>query len=217
MEQRPENDSASFHYDGYQVVRGEYFAHLAEPSITFNRYRVYLNTACLRKAAVTTFVQILVNPEAQKMVVRPCGEDEKDSFAWCTAKRKPKQIVCRMFFAKMMDFMHWDPNYRYKLLGKQILSGGERLFIFDLTSAVVFPRPTKIGSIPEADQPDIAAPRYPEAWKSQFGLPVEAHRKVFQINLFDKFAVFSVQQTPKGAPPTGENNFAGTSREEDSE
>lgn len=37
----------TFSYDGYQVVHGEFFAHIYEPSITFNRCKVSLNTACI--------------------------------------------------------------------------------------------------------------------------------------------------------------------------
>lgn len=35
-------DDDSFSYDGYQVVRGEFFAHIYEPSFTFNNYKVSL-------------------------------------------------------------------------------------------------------------------------------------------------------------------------------
>ena len=41
----------SFNYDGYQVVRGEFFSHLYEPCITFNNFKVYMNTACIKKTA----------------------------------------------------------------------------------------------------------------------------------------------------------------------
>ena len=51
-----------FCYDGYQVVRGEFFAHVQEPSITFNNCRVALNTASIRKLPTVEYVQILVNP-----------------------------------------------------------------------------------------------------------------------------------------------------------
>ena len=37
-----------FSYEGYQVVRGEFFAHVYEPSITFNRNKITFNTSCLR-------------------------------------------------------------------------------------------------------------------------------------------------------------------------
>lgn len=122
----------TFSYDGYQVVRGEFFAHVYEPSITFNNCKVSLNTACLNRLPNVDYVQILVNPEDKKLAVRPSNENEKDSFLWCTSngtKRKPKQITCRMFFAKVVQLMGWNPNYRYKLLGKLIKSGAEFLFI----------------------------------------------------------------------------------------
>ena len=49
-----------FSYNGYQVVRGEFFAHIKEPSITFNNYKIYVNSACLNKIPHINFVHILV-------------------------------------------------------------------------------------------------------------------------------------------------------------
>lgn len=39
----------AFSFDGYQVVRGEFFAHTFEPSITFCGSKLYVNMACLNK------------------------------------------------------------------------------------------------------------------------------------------------------------------------
>ncbi|MFA5727507.1 MAG: hypothetical protein WC886_07700, partial [Saccharofermentanaceae bacterium] len=61
----------AFSYDGFQVVRGEFFAHVFEPSITFNNCKVSLNTACLNRLPNVDYVQILVNPEEKKLAVRP--------------------------------------------------------------------------------------------------------------------------------------------------
>ena len=38
----------NFSLEGFQVVRGEFFAHMYEPSITFNNCKVTLNTACIK-------------------------------------------------------------------------------------------------------------------------------------------------------------------------
>lgn len=38
----------AFSYEGYQVVRGEFFAHTYEPSFTFNANKVSVNTASYR-------------------------------------------------------------------------------------------------------------------------------------------------------------------------
>ena len=81
-------DDDSFSYDGYQVVRGEFFAHIYEPSFTLNNYKVSVNTACIKKLPDVEYVQILVNPIEKKLAVRPCREEEKDSFRWCSSGKK---------------------------------------------------------------------------------------------------------------------------------
>ena len=50
----------AFSYEGFQVVRGEFFAHIYEPSFTFNSNKVSVNTACIKKLPDTDFVQILL-------------------------------------------------------------------------------------------------------------------------------------------------------------
>lgn len=187
-------DIPNFNFDGYQVVRGEFFAHLYEPSITFNNYKVAVNTACIRKIPDFDFIQILVHPEKKKLTVRPCSEDEKDSFRWCSAtkKRTPKQITCRPFFAKIANLMDWNPDYRYKMLGKLVRSNGELFFVFDLNNAEIFRRTIKDDGKVKSSR----TPVYPESWKNQFGLSVEEHKKAMQINFFDDYAVFSLQSEP---------------------
>lgn len=182
----------NFSYDGYQVVRGEFFAHVNEPSITFNNCKVSLNTACLKRLPDVDYVQILVNKEDKKLAVRPSNEDEKDSFLWCTtksSKRKPKQITCRMFFAKVVQLMEWNPDYKYKLLGKLIRSGDEYLFVFDLTSTEIFPRILHDGEKPKTSR----TPVFPAEWQNQFGMPVEEHRKLLQVNIFEGYTVFGIK------------------------
>lgn len=184
-------DDFDFSYDGYQVVRGEFFAHIREPGITFCDCKVNLNTACLRRLPEVDYVQFLVNPQTLKLAVRPCKEDAKDSFLWCNSskgKKKPRQITCRMFFAKIADLMGWSPQNRYKMLGKIINSGEEYLIIFDLTSTEVYQRIQKEGQKSCISR----TPKFPADWQNQFGLPVEEHRKLLQVNIFEGYTVFGV-------------------------
>ena len=189
-----------FKYDGYQVVRGEFFAHLREPSITFNKQKVSLNTACLTRLPNVEYVQILVNPHELKLVVRPSSEDEKDSFIWCTKgeHRKPKQVTCRVFFAKVMDLMDWNPDHRYKLLGKLIQSSNEYLFTFDLTSPVIYQRIIMEGGMQKASR----TPIFQADYQNQFGLPVEEHRKRLQIDTFKGYTLFSMKESREAETST---------------
>lgn len=181
----------AFSYEGYEVVRGEFFAHMFEPSFVLSNYKVSVNTTCIKKLPEYDYIQILVNPEQRKLAVLPCQEEEKDSFKWCTGgkKRGPRQITCRVFFAKVMDLMGWDPTYRYKVLGKLIRSGEQLLFVFDLTTPEIYVRTTK-----EDGKSRISRkPAYPDEWKSQFGVPVAEHQNRIQVSIFNEYAVFGVR------------------------
>ncbi|MGN0181632.1 MAG: hypothetical protein ACI4DP_04360, partial [Candidatus Ornithomonoglobus sp.] len=108
-------------------------------------------------------------------------------------KRKPKQITCRLFFAKIAAMMEWNPNYRYKILGKLIHSNDEYLLAFDLTSTEVYQRITPEGGKPKTSR----TPIFPAEWQDQFGLPFNEHKQSMQINIVDGYAVYSIKDTTK--------------------
>ncbi len=183
---------APFLYEGYQVVRGEFFAHLFEPSVTLNDEKVSVNSACIRKLPETEYVQFLVNPTEKKLAVKPSTEDTKDSFCWASAgsdgKRHPKTISCKIFFAKVMKLMNWDPKYRYKILGKLIRANKEYLFVFDLTSAETYQKRNSKG------ENTSRRAMYPGEWDNQFGVPVSEHQDNVLISIFDDYAVFKINK-----------------------
>ena len=198
--QQEEIEEQNLDYENFQVVPAEYFAHLFEPSITFNLNKIYLNTSCIKKLPSIEYVQILVNSEERKLAVRPCNEEEKDSFRWCSIKRKPKHISCRVFFGKIMDLMQWDCSYRYKLLGKLIKSNGEYLFVFDLKTPEIYVR-----TITKGEKTRVSRqPVFPKEWQNQFGLPVLEHRKQLQVNIFKGYTVFGI--TTKKRDKEDDNN-----------
>ena len=59
-----------FSYEGYQVVRRELFAHLREPAVVIRRDSVTFNTACIAGLEDAVYIQILVNQDNKRMVVR---------------------------------------------------------------------------------------------------------------------------------------------------
>lgn len=181
-----------FDFDGYQVVRREFFAHTFEPSITFNNYKVYVNTACLNKFPHAECAQLLINRDSRILALRPCAESERDAFAWCNTsggKRRPRQVTGKFFFAKLFELMDWNIDYRYKLLGKVIHANGEYLIAFDLNSSEVYQRIAKDGGKAKTAR----IPVFPAGWKNQFGLPYHEHQKSLQINIFDGYAIYGIK------------------------
>lgn len=200
--------SEDFNFDDFQVVRREFFAHMHEPSVSFNNCKFYVNAACLSKFPNSGYAQVLVNRERKILALRPCNEGSRDSFMWCTepgkGKRKPKPITCKLFFAKIVELMGWNPDYRYKLLGKLIHSNGEYLIAFDLTAAEVYQK-----TFPEGAKPKISrTPVFPQDWQNQFGLPYNEHKQSMQINIFDGYAIYTIkedaQQKPEATPAGGQ-------------
>lgn len=190
-----------FDFDGFQVVRREFFAHLREPSVSFNNCKFSANASCLSKFPETEYVQVLVNRDSKILALRPCEEGDRDSFRWCNlvkGKRKPKAITCKLFFAKIFQLMDWNPQYRYKLLGRLIHANGEYLLAFDLTATEVYQRTFEEGKKPRTSR----TPVFPSGWQDQFGLPFSEHKQSMQINIFDGYAVYAIKEPSAVASET---------------
>ncbi len=181
-----------FDFNGFQVVRREFFAHTTEPAVSFNNCKFYVNSACLSKFPDTEYVQVLINRQSRIMALRPCQEGDRDSFAWCgmsKGRRKPRQPMCKFFFAQVVTMMGWNPDYRYKILGRRAHANGEYLLVFDLTATEIYQRI----SMQDEKRKALKAPVFPESWKDQFGLPFQEHRQSMQINILDGYAVYALQ------------------------
>lgn len=130
-----------FSYDGYQVVRRELFAHLREPAVVIRRDSVTFNTACIAGLEDAVYIQILVNQENKRMVVRKCEENDKDALRWCVEKpdkRKSRKMTNKLFSAMIYDMMGWDLDCRYKMQGYKIMHEDETMYIFDLLEPEIY-------------------------------------------------------------------------------
>lgn len=181
-----------FSAENCQVVHGTFFSHSSDPSLTLRPSQLYVNAACIRKLPDTDYIQLLIHPEEQKLAVRPCRENDKDSVRWCStvSKRSPRHIPCPVFFGKITSLMNWNPNFRYRLTGRFLSANGERLFVFDLTEPEVFPISAK-----ETPHSSSQGPLYPEEWKHQFGIPLPEHQNSPQLRTFGQYAVFQAKPT----------------------
>lgn len=202
----------TFSYDGYQIARREMFAHLREPAVTIRKDSITFNTACINGLEDAIFIQILINKEQHRLVIRQRDENDKDTVRWCIAKpdkRKSRKITSRLFSMKVYEMMGWSTGCRYKILGHRISFEGEVLYVFELDETEIIKerkRKTKEQVMAEAETSDLTPeqiaerdaeevkmarkPFYPDDWKNSFGLPVEEHHNVTleTINGFGSFA-----------------------------
>ena len=187
---------AGFSFDGYQVVRREFFSHRYDPTLTIKGNSITFNNACISHMEEVVYVQVLVNPTTEKLVIRPCEEGARDAIRWCVAKddkRKSREITCSLFTAKLYEMMGWEALYRYKLQGTRITYNGEQLYVFDLTSTEMY-----IPSIKDPDDPGAKARRgrtvYRADWRDSFGIPVQEHTASMQVNLMEGYEFADAQK-----------------------
>ena len=100
----------------------------------------------------------------------------------------------------LVNRLGWNPDYRYKFLGKMVRSNGESLFVFDLTGPEIYQRQIVTDDTGKVKRKTKRTPIYQESWQNQFGIPVEEHRKAVQINIFDGYAVFGITDSEKTDP-----------------
>ena len=197
-----EPEKIQLNLNEFEVARSEFFANTREPSFIFSDGKVGVNTACVRRLPEVDYVQLLINRQKHKLAVRVCQEEDIFSILWArekNGKRFPRMITGKMFFMKVCDMMGWNPDNRYKIIGKLIRANDGLLFLFDLDAREIFERSTgkdgkRVGS---------RKPVFPEEWKSQFGIPFSEHKKALQISLFDGYTVFSVKDRRNGETEGG--------------
>ncbi|MCC8156625.1 MAG: integrase [Oscillospiraceae bacterium] len=234
IDQRAQELARDFSYDGYQVVRKELFAHLRDPAVVIRRDSVTFNTACIDGLEDVVYINILVNSAKKKMVVRKCGENDKDAIRWCVAKpdkRKSRKISGKVFTAKLYKDMDWNADCRYKVLGYRITFDGETIYIFDLAETEIFLDIKKKAKgeaavsdgavVPMSDEQAAAIEQIaaesrklsrqgymPEQWENSYGLPVEEHGKALQVDIREGYAQFDMfpdkQKSEEGGVNVGE-------------
>ena len=183
MEAKRLAEQAKFSFDGYQVVRREFISHNFDPAMTIRGNSITFNNACISKLEDATYVQFLINPTEQRLLIRPCDEGARDAVRSCIVredKRKSRQITCAIFIEKLREMMGWDDLYRYRLQGMRITYEGEPLYLFDLSSNECF--------LPQSRDPETGKLRRPKAilpseWAETFGMEVKEHTASTQVDL----------------------------------
>ena len=179
IQESSEDPEVLMNLAGYQVTKGEFFAHSREPSITIWENQIKFNMACLRRFPGATHIQILIHPEQKRLIIRPCSPDAPDALRWAKGGGEKdlsnRDLICKIFAAKVFDLMGWDTQYRYKMLGNPAVCEGEMLFLFRLRAFELFTAGKKSKAY------------LPGEWREYFGTPVEQHEEAFKINLADGY------------------------------
>lgn len=173
---------------GFEVVRSQFFSQSSEAVLSFGRLKMWVNSVCLKKFPETDYVQILVNSSLKSLVLYPSQENARDALPWCSSgsgRRKPRQLSCPIFFAKIFALMEWNPDYRYCLTGKRLCENEEELLAFDLRSAEAF--------LYSGDMKWRYTPHFPVDWRDRFGTSASGRSMEPLVHIFQEYAVFELE------------------------
>lgn len=169
-------------FAGFQVVRREFISHSYEPMMTVRENSVMFNNSCISRLENANYIQFLINPEEQKLIIRPCNEGDRDAIRWCVTKkdkRHSRQITCREFTQRLYELMGWGKDYRYKLQGIGISYRDEKMYLFDLQTKEAYAPGHRD---PQTGKRARSKAILPEDWKD-FGLSVEEHELSTKVDL----------------------------------
>lgn len=187
-----EPEQIKMDFSGFEMGRGEFFAHIREPCFTLSDGKVQANTACIRKMADVDFIQILINQATHKLVIRACQEEELFSLPWCRTRngiRYPRGITGPVFIMKVCNLMGWNPDNRIRMLGKFYRANEDLIFLFDMDGAEEFQRTTG----EDGKRKTSKTPHFSPALENVFGPLFTEHKKELGFNLHQGFAVLSVR------------------------
>jgi len=186
--------------DDYEIVSAEFFAQVKEPAFTINVNKITANAAAVRMLPDVDYVKILVNQKEKKLVLKPCDELDISGYKWARMKddrRYASQRTGEPFVLIICKLMGWNPDYRYKIMGKKNKANGEDVLVFDLTVAQVFEKPA-----PGENRKGSRRSIMPAGWNGSFGPKFGENRRTLQVDTFSGYTVFSI----KGDKTKQDNN-----------
>ena len=137
-----EREVDKFDYDGFEVVRREWFSKANCPAVTLKYGSVSFNVRAIRKLNECSHIQILINIEKKLMIAKPCEEDDKDSLQWSRIDKRgkvvPRNISGRVFTAQLYKDINWNIESIIKVLGTLLKCKDEKIFVFNLVNAEAY-------------------------------------------------------------------------------
>ena len=126
-----------------------------------------------------------------KLLLKPCDEIEITGYRWGRTKdgkRYPSQRTGELFVLTLCEIMDWNPDYRYKVLGKMVQANGKALIAFDLTSSECFPKVVNRDGKKVSSRQSVFA----EQWSGKFGPTYSESRRSLAVKTFDNYTVITV-------------------------
>lgn len=175
----------------FQRISAGFFAQTLEPALTINVKTVGVNSAAARMFPDVDFMEILVNPEKKEVAFKPCDELNISGYRWAKNKGGKRYATTRTglpFVLCICKMMGWNPDNRYRILGKKIRSQTEEeILLFDLRAAQEFKKSAP-GEGGRKNRSTILT-----GWNGSFGPSYDESEGSLHIETFNGFTIMSIR------------------------
>lgn len=176
----------------FQHIASGFFAQTKEPALSINGKTVTVNAAAVRLFPDAEYMEILISTEEKKVAYLPCNELNIRGYKWARekgGKRYAAQRTGLPFVLTVCQIMGWDPNKRYRILGKKVpSSAGEEILLFDLNAGQGFEKPNP-GEKGKKNRSTILT-----GWDGTFGPAYSEGGSTLHMDTFDGYTLFSIKE-----------------------
>ena len=175
-----------FDYRGFEIARSELFDSNLRPFATFSEKGIQFSSECTKRFASRNLVEILINPLAGMLAVRPTDKGNRCGVMFSKLKEKryvPRQIPAAAFIDMIYTVFGWQPDRRYRIIGTLYEQGNELAYIFDSANSEIYFNKCilPVESTPNSGQPLTAVRNYvraiPKEWTNSFGKQFYLHEQ----------------------------------------
>lgn len=195
----------------FQRIAAGFFAQTKEPAFTINVDKVGANAAAVRLFPDVDYMEILINPNEKKVALKPCDELNLSGYRWAKTKdgkRYSTQRTGLPFVLCVCRIMGWNPNNRFRILGKKVRSDtDEEILLFDLNEKQEFKR--TVSENGKKGRSTILT-----GWNGIFGPSYDESQASLHVDKFEEFTVFSIrnkgkkQEPQKAAAAEGQDSYS---------
>ncbi len=182
-----EVDAGDFDLRGFEIARSEFFDIKEQPWINFNGRKIRLSSSVVRKFCEKNYAELLINPIKRKFAIR--ATDTRNRNGVIISKKEmgvwvPREIAITAFSDTLFSLFDWNPDYRYRTLGRLYENNGEIVYVFDTAESEIF---VKSFIVPndetEIEEQFVSEPcnrfirAIPEWWTTSFGKQFYIHEQ----------------------------------------
>lgn len=192
-----EAEAGEFDLSGFEIARSQFFDVQSKMGISFSINNMKFSSECIKKMPGVIYVELLVHPELNLLVIRPSDKKNRCAVKWNVLKdiyHYPKAINGKAFLPTIFELFNWDKRCKYSVRGIRKTNGTETILIFSMDETEMF-YTSEIAESGDSKSSIISAS--PIEWNDTFGDEYYRHAQIEEILEIEKRRLWATQSEGK--------------------